>query len=531
MCGIAVAIDLDDASALVSQMIGGLAHRGDVDDPVTSPIPRSAMATRRLRIVDAVGGMQPKVSFDGRMVVAMNGEIYNYRELQAELRACGARFDSDSDTEVLAAALSVWGARATLTRLIGMYAFVALDVDAGEFIAVRDPLGVKPLYVIQREQGFVFCSEMTPLLKAFPEGLVMLLPPGHVLSRRSCAPYASAISTASSGGRQADPKALDVALQAAVERRMPSGLDFALMFSGGIDSTLIAHYVRRAGGSAPGYFLGGPHAPDLPYARTYAERSGLELRMVAFDDPDDIAAQIACTVLRCESFEPAVVRDSYCTGLLSRRIHEDGFRVALCGEGADELFAGYRPLELGFGAGDDDGAALRDQCLSSMHRSNLQRLDRMSMGWQLEAREPFLDPEVINHALALDASALVSSAGVGKQPLRALFDLYPSDLPSTIRDRTKTPLNEGAGLDASQTDSPWARHADMELSDRDFNEGRRRFANYDLRTKEELLYLMTLAQHIEVDRVPHLSARLRLHAPPTSGDDLLQAYRLPAQAS
>ena len=142
----------------------------------------------------------------------------------------------------------------------------------------------------------------------------------------------------------------------------------------------------------------------------------------------------------CESFEPAVVRDSYCTGLISRRMHRDGYRVALCGEGADELFAGYRPLELAFSAGEAYGAPLRDQCLGGMHRSNLQRLDRASMRWALEAREPFLDPEVVNHALGLEAPALVTGAGLGKAPLRAVFDLYPGELPSVIRDRVKAPL-------------------------------------------------------------------------------------------
>ncbi len=525
MCGIAVAIGLEDAASLVARLIKGLEHRGDVSDPVASPIPRTAMATRRLRIVDADQGVQPQLSFDGRIAVAMNGEIYNHRALRAELEAMGARFATDSDTEVLAAALSVWGGKA-LRRLNGMFAFVAVDTGSGAFIAARDPLGVKPLYLIQQGEGFVFCSEMTPLLDTVEAGEVMLLPPGYVLSPSYCAPYKSALGDPQPMSHPADARALDAALVASVARRIPPDLPFALMFSGGIDSTLVAHYVRQAGGTAPGYFLGDEGAPDFRYACAYAERSGLDLRLVAFDDPAEIDAQMAETVRLCESFEPAVVRDSYCTALISRRMNQDSYRVALCGEGADELFAGYRPLELGFAAGEAHGAALRDQCLGSMHRSNLQRLDRASMRWAVEAREPFLDPEVVNHALGLEARALVAPDGMGKAPLRALFDLYPAELPIAIRDRAKQPLNEGTGLDASQTDSPWARRAEAVLSERDFADGRRRFAAFDLRTKEELLYLQILAERIDVDRAPHLSSRLRLQAPDAPGLEALRAYRV-----
>ena len=524
MCGIAVAVGREDAEAVVARLIQGLVHRGDVSDPIVSPVPKAAMATRRLRIVDADHARQPAVSSDGRIVVSMNGEIYNHEELRSELESAGARFATRSDTEVLACALSYWGGRA-LRRLVGMFAFVALDTGTGEFIAARDPLGVKPLYLIQHGDSFVFCSEITPLLDAVEEGEAMLLPPGYVLSRGYCAPYKSAISDPQPLSASADPQALDEILAAAVERRLPPDLPFALMFSGGVDSTLVAHYVRRAGRSAPAYFLGGETAPDYVYAQAYAAATKLELRLTAFEDAD-VARQLVETVLMCESFEPAVVRDSYCTGLLARRIHQDGYRVALCGEGADELFAGYRPLELAFSAGEAFGSALRDQCLASMHHSNLQRLDRASMRWQVEAREPFLDPAVVNHALALAPSALVSAAGVGKAPLRALFDLQPDALPQAIRDRAKRPLNEGTGLDASQTDAPWARHAEAVLSDREMAEGRRRFADYDLRSKEELLYLQTLAARIDVERVPSLKARLRLHAPEMAGGEALLAYRV-----
>jgi len=100
VCGIAVAIDWDDAEATVRQLVMGVQHRGDVSDPIICPRPNSAFGTRRLRIVDAEHAQQPCFSFDGRLVLSFNGEIYNFRELRAKLEVLGVRFRTESDTEV-----------------------------------------------------------------------------------------------------------------------------------------------------------------------------------------------------------------------------------------------------------------------------------------------------------------------------------------------------------------------------------------------------------------------------------------------
>src|ERR1700722_2862408 len=112
MCGIAVAIDWDGAEATVRHLIAGMLHRGDVTDPLIMIGNNVAMCTRRLRIVDAAHGTQPQASFDGRLLVSFNGEIYNHVALRRELEALGVPFRTDSDTEVLANALQVWGASA-----------------------------------------------------------------------------------------------------------------------------------------------------------------------------------------------------------------------------------------------------------------------------------------------------------------------------------------------------------------------------------------------------------------------------------
>jgi asparagine synthase (glutamine-hydrolysing) len=510
MCGIAVAINWPDAESVVARLIGGILHRGDVSDPVLRPRPDTAMATRRLRIVDADNAAQPQLSFDGQLAVSFNGEIYNHEDLRVELMGIGVPFRTESDTELLANALQVWGYGA-LERLNGMYAFVALDMGTGEFLAARDPFGVKPLYVVQAGQGFVFCSEMKPLLAAIETHPVMLLPPGYALSRKTCGRFKSPVFPPRTEPSDASADALDYVLSEAVRVRLPPGLPAAVLFSGGIDSTLVAHYARQFRPETPGYFVGNVNAPDFRYAADYAAQTGFDLRIVPFDpDSDDVFAAIDRVVVVTESFEPNLVRGAVCSLMAAERMHADGFRVGLCGEGADELFCGYPPLEIAFAENDPDARAMREECLGLMHRVSLQRVDRCAMAHQVEMREPYLDPAVVNYALGLEPSALVrdvNGLASGKVPLRDVYDLYPDQLPVSIRDRGKVPFGEGAGLDVTPQGSGWKRRFDAAISDADFRDGQRRFAAFNVQSKEELYYLDKLAATVDVMRVPHLRDR------------------------
>ncbi|MGD0633793.1 MAG: asparagine synthetase B [Beijerinckiaceae bacterium] len=530
MCGIAAAINWEGAGAIVQQLIGGLVHRGDVSDPIVAIAPNTAMATRRLRIVDGAHAVQPQISWDGRLLVCLNGEIYNHAALRRELEAEGAKFKTESDTEVLATALSHWGPKA-LTRLNGMYAFVAIDTGTGQFLAARDPFGVKPLYLIQSGAGFLFCSEIRPLLSAAEKGEILLLPPGHLLTQSKCARFKSFEVDPAQATASSDPARLDHLLASAVQSRIPPDLPFAVMFSGGIDSTLVAHYARQVRPEAPGYFLGGPGAPDYEHAARYAGMTGLDLRSVPLDGAGlDTPALIREIVTVTESFEPEVIRGSLCTYLLSQRIHQDGYRVALCGEGADELFAGYVPLELAFADSNVAGIFVRNQHLGTINKTCLQRNDRCGMRFQLELREPFFDPLVVDYALGLDSAALVEDVNGqarGKAPLRALYDLYPNSLPSSIRDRRKVPMNEGCGFDGTQGNGPWIDFAEQTIEDREFAEGQKRFARFDIRTKEEFLYLDALAVTMDVSRVPHLTARARLMFPDVKNSETLRPFVIP----
>jgi asparagine synthase (glutamine-hydrolysing) len=309
---------------------------------------------------------------------------------------------------------------------------------------------------------------------------------------------------------------------------MPPGLPVATLFSGGIDSTLVAHYAREFRPEAPGYFVGGKNAPDYRYAAAYAEKIGYDLRMVDFDPQSDEAfAMIDDVVAFTESFEPNLIRGAVCSLAASRQMHNDGFRVALCGEGADELFCGYAPLEVAFNESHAEGQPVRDEVLGLMNRVSLQRVDRCSMRYQVETREPFLDPAVVNYALNLDASALVRELNglpTGKMPLRDLYDLYPNQLPALIRDRTKVPFGEGAGLNVGPHDSAWKQRFNDAISDDELRDGKKLFDGFKVQSKEDLYYLRRLSETIDVTRVPHLRDRAWISVPVMQHLEKLKAH-------
>ena len=253
-----------------------------------------------------------------------------------------------------------------------------------------------------------------------------------------------------------------------------------------------------------------PNSPDLSFATQYADQTNFDLRAVNVDlDATTTLDLVRTAVGVVETFEPAIVRHSIYNYAVAERLHKDGFRVALCGEGADELFAGYEPLEQAFAESNALGDAVQIQCLAMMHRANLQRVDRCSMRFELEMREPFLDRSVVAYARKLDRSALIGQGGAypsGKAALRALYDLYPERLPVMIRDRKKLLFDEGAN------GTPiWTDLFETTMSDADLRDGQREFAGFGIETKEELYLLRELASYMAVNRVPHL--RRRLHLP------------------
>ena len=164
-----------------------------------------------------------------------------------------------------------------------------------------------------------------------------------------------------------------------------------------------------------------------------------------------------------------------------------------------------------------------------MNRVNLQRVDRCSMRYQLEMREPFLDPAVANYALNLGAGALVrdvNGKATGKAALRDIYNLYPDALPASIRDRSKVPFGATAIRDDASEELSWQARFDEALSDRDLFEGKMEFEGFAIESKEELYYLRKkLSRMMNLQRVPHLRGRAWISFPAGKYAEQLKAYK------
>jgi asparagine synthase (glutamine-hydrolysing) len=381
MCGIAGAFSRDLPPAVAADMATGLCHRGPDDDGAvvlsdSGGAPAGAFAHRRLSVLDLTrAGHQPMGSEDGRYVLSYNGEIYNFRELRAELESAGVTFSSTSDTEVLLAGWALHGP-SFLRRLDGMFAFGLWDRNRGRGWLARDPFGIKPLYVAHVGASLLFASELRPLLASgrvrrrlsmdavrtflatgsVAEPLTIIdgvfsVPAGTIIEVVVGPDGARASEPASYGAATLEPagdcvsdqreaaRIVRRALQDSTERHLVSDVPVALFLSGGIDSSAVAGLASEVSGkrldtftvtfAEQEYCEAGPAGA---LARRFGTRhheipvSGDELLLML---PDAFAAMD----------QPSL--DGLNTYAVSRAVRAQGIKVVLSGLGGDELFAGY----------------------------------------------------------------------------------------------------------------------------------------------------------------------------------------------
>lgn len=323
----------------------------------------------RLAVIDIAGGRQPMRSPNGRYTVLFNGEIYNFRELRAELEAKGYAFATRSDTEVLVHGFAEWGER-LLPRLDGMFAFTVWDARAQVLFAARDRMGIKPFFY-STAAGFAFASTLAPFLRleGFPRGLdyralrdylafqVPLAPHSFLAAVRQLPP-ASLLTWNAAGGnveirryweiprsddrawdRDAVTASVDAALAESVRRQLVADVPLGAFLSGGIDSSLMVHYMARAGARPLKTFsmrFAESDFDETRYAQTVAERFGTEHHVLDAPTIDGAGFAAAIRDLDQPLADPAYVM----THALARltRAH---VAVAVSGDGGDELFGGY----------------------------------------------------------------------------------------------------------------------------------------------------------------------------------------------
>ena len=443
MCGIALITGPDPNPAVFDLMLDAIAARGEVRETLHDD--RHLLGTQRLKIVDRERAIQPWSSPDGRWAVCYNGEVYNFRPLRSELAALGRTLRSDSDTEVILEAFLEWGERA-VHRLRGEFAFAVVDKTADRVYLARDPLGVKPLYWSRHDGHLYAASELKALVPA--GGRVHEIPPGHHgWASPGQDPAVTAYVDLLSMGDGDEPvtgvgeaaRQVRAALEDSIRVRVDTDLTVGVILSGGLDSTLTLLHVREMHPDCVAFTIGTPDSEDISYARRVTRELGVDHEVIELTPGDIRLADIREAIRMSELTEYGDVINAVVSRLLFARVHSRGVKVVLCGDGSDELFGGYEMYR-------QPDPVLRQRLfqhkLHNLGRTELQRVDRTSMGQSVEARVPFLDLALVRLAMRLPIELKLRD-GQEKWILRHAF---AGILPDYVRQRPKNPMSHSSGL-------------------------------------------------------------------------------------
>lgn len=439
MCGIVAVIgtreynsSLDD---LARSMLLKIVHRGDADKvgSVFSPAPHISLGCNRLAIVARDDAKQPMTLPDGSVSITFNGEIYNYRELQNELEQLGHTLLIGSDTEVLLHAYKEWSV-GMLPRLDGMFAFVIYDRAANIVFAARDPMGVKPLYKTRTDGLTRFASEMKALLPCEEEIEEIL--PGHYEIGGKVEQYFKLERRAQGMDDSQVIQRFKSLLDQAVAKRVQTDLPVAVIFSGGIDSSAVLGFALRHHPNITAVSMGFEGSPDLEFAKRFCEERGIKqvIRHLDFKELTDDLPEI---IRYAETFEQNDITDGVLMSVAYKTAAEQGFKVILTGDGSDEFLAGYDLFKE-----SNDPDKLMEYRVGNLYRVDLQRLDRCTMRYSLEARSPFMDKALIQLEYNVPMRLKIKN-GVEKWILR---EACRGVLPDYLRNRRKVRTPQGTGL-------------------------------------------------------------------------------------
>lgn len=441
MCGIAALISrgrclgVEANVTRVSAMLASIAYRGDPEHGgETAAYDEFAMGTNRLAIVGREDGTQPISDVGGTVWTVFNGEIYNFQQLRRELIAAGYEFRTQTDTEVLVHGFRCWGASCLLEKLDGMFAFVLYDRASGSFLAARDHIGIKPLYYAEHGGTWYFASEQKSLTPLTNE--IRTLPPGHFLAETGLGSYFGLSDEPIDAPEEEIVARFGALFEEAVRKRVQTDLPLAVAFSGGLDSTAVLHFARKHHPNVTAFTIGFEGAADIAVARRYCEEQGIP-QHVTYLREDEMVNVIPKVVYEAEFFEGIDVMDCCLGFYVYKEIRRQGIKVALCGEGSDEVLAGYDLFR-----DHPDRCALMKYRVANLHRTDLQRVDRSSMMNSVEARVPFLDKDFLSFAYRVPMRLKLRD-GIEKWVLR---EALRQELPDYIVNRRKIRMPDGTGL-------------------------------------------------------------------------------------
>ena len=458
MCGIVCTFSIkQDSSSLrqqVLQQVKTIRHRG----PDWSGIfanDKAILAHERLAIVDPASGKQPQYSKDGKLVLAVNGEIYNHREIRKRYEG-KYEFQSQSDCEVILALYRDKGP-AMMEDLNGIFAFALYDIEKDEFFIGRDHIGIIPLYQGWDEQGTYYVASELKALEGYCHRIEEFLP-GQYYYSPDGAPvkwyHRDWTDFAAVKENTTEIAAIHKALEDAVERQLMSDVPYGVLLSGGLDSSIISAIAKRkasmrieSGNTEQAWWpqlhsfaIGLSGSPDLVAARKVADHIGTVHHEIHFTVQEGLDA-LRDVIYHIETYDVTTVRASTPMYLLARVIKSMGVKMVLSGEGADEIFGGYLYFHKAPNAEEFHKETVRK--LSKLHQYDCLRANKSLAAWGVEGRVPFLDKEFIDVAMRLNpADKMAGKERIEKWVLRKAFEEY---LPESIVWRQKEQFSDGVG--------------------------------------------------------------------------------------
>jgi asparagine synthase (glutamine-hydrolysing) len=386
-------------------------------------------------------------------VLAVNGEIYNHRDIRARYAGRYA-FKTGSDCEVILALYRDKGIN-FLEDINGIFAFALYDEEKDDFIIARDPIGVIPLYIGRDADGTVYCASELKALEGYCEEYEPFLP-GHyyVGSEGKMVKWykrqwmdAMPVPTVSS-------KELKPALEAAVHRQLMSDVPYGVLLSGGLDSSVISAVAKKYAGKRVetdnqldawwpqlhSFAIGLKGAPDLSKAREVADYIGTVHHEIHYTVQEGLDA-LRDVIYHIETYDVTTVRASTPMYLLARVIKSMGIKMVLSGEGADEVFGGY----LYFHKAPTPEAFHEETVrkLSKLYMYDCLRANKSLSAWGVEGRVPFLDKEFLDIAMNIaPAEKMCPGKTIEKRIVREAF---ADMLPESVAWRQKEQFSDGVG--------------------------------------------------------------------------------------
>lgn len=425
-------------------------------------------------------GMQPFRLANSYVVC--NGEIYGFEKLREEL-AAKYTFESDSDCEILLPMYQEYGT-AMFSMLDAEFACIIYDGEAREFIAARDPIGIRPLYYgYDKEGAVIFASEAKNLVGLTDK--VMPFPPGHYYKGGQFICYCdiAKVDTVCHDDLETVCRSIHDKLVLGVEKRLVADAKVGFLLSGGLDSSLVCAIAAKKSKEPIKTFAIGmsEDAIDLKYAKQVADYIGSDHTEV-YMTPDEVLSSLETVIQLLGTYDITTIRASMGMYLVCKAIHEQtDIRVLLTGEISDELF-GYKYTDFA-----PDAAAFQAEAqkrIRELHMYDVLRADRCISVNSLEARVPFGDLEFVKYVMAIDPQLKLNTYGKGKYLLRHAFE-EGEYLPEEILWREKAAFSDAVGH--SMVDY-LKEYAEKTYTDEEFERMCDKYTYAKPFTKESLLY-------------------------------------------